>query len=272
MPNSPVAVISSWVVNGSVGGRAALCAFEAFGFPVWLVPTVVLPWHPGHGPGTRIISPDTVSLLGDLTHTSALSAIGGILTGYFGSPEQVEAAAALVRAAKAANPACLYLCDPILGDAGRLYQPVPVLEAIRDRLIPLADIATPNRFELEFLTGRTASDNGDLNHAARSLGPAEVIVTSAFAPAAEAANLLVAGAEEDAMSHPAFPRAPHGTGDVLAAVYLAERLKGTSPRIAFGGAIAATVAVIGLGPGASELDLIGARQIFTGASASRGPS
>jgi hypothetical protein len=44
-----VIVVSSHVARGSVGNRAAVFALETLGFPIWAVPTVILPWHPGHG-------------------------------------------------------------------------------------------------------------------------------------------------------------------------------------------------------------------------------
>ncbi len=52
---------------------------------------------------------------------------------------------------RAAGPAVL--CDPVIGDHGGLYVPEAVATAIRDRLMPLATLATPNRFELAWLTG-----------------------------------------------------------------------------------------------------------------------
>lgn len=51
---------------------------------------------------------------------------------------------------------------------------------IRDRLLPLADIATPNRFELSWLTGVPLEDNKALMEAALDAGPATMLVTSAF--------------------------------------------------------------------------------------------
>jgi pyridoxine kinase len=50
-----VIVISSHVARGSVGNRAVVFALETLGFPVWAVPTIILPWHPGHGRATRIV-------------------------------------------------------------------------------------------------------------------------------------------------------------------------------------------------------------------------
>jgi pyridoxine kinase len=50
-----ILVISSHVVRGSVGNRAAVFALESLGFPVWAVPTVTLAWHPGQGTAMRIV-------------------------------------------------------------------------------------------------------------------------------------------------------------------------------------------------------------------------
>ena len=49
-----VIVISSHVMRGSVGNRAAVFALETLGHQVWALPTIVLPWHPGHGRSTRL--------------------------------------------------------------------------------------------------------------------------------------------------------------------------------------------------------------------------
>lgn len=45
------------------------------------------------------------------------------------------------------------VCDPVLGDNGALYVPEAFIEIYRDKLIPLADITTPNQFEAELLSG-----------------------------------------------------------------------------------------------------------------------
>src|SRR5690606_9861359 len=94
-----VIVISSHVVRGSVGNRAAVFALETLGFPVWAVPTVVLPWHPGHGvpgaPAGRIVPPaeEFSRLMQDLQRAPWLGEVGAVLTGYLGHPEQAAAVA-----------------------------------------------------------------------------------------------------------------------------------------------------------------------------------
>src|SRR5690606_8910206 len=95
-----VIVVSSHVARGAIGNRAAVFALESLGFPVWAVPTVVLPWHPGHGPATRIVpEPEQFSgLMGDLAAAPWLGEVGAVLSGYLGDASQAEAIAALVRA------------------------------------------------------------------------------------------------------------------------------------------------------------------------------
>ncbi|HEY9058793.1 MAG TPA: pyridoxal kinase PdxY [Aurantimonas sp.] len=228
---SAVISVSSHVVRGTVGNRAAVFALETLGFPVWSVPTVTLPWHPGHGPATRIVPPDDeyAALMDDLAGSPWLGEVGAILTGYFGAEDQIAPTARLVEAVRRANPQAIYICDPVIGDAGRMYQPQATLEAIRDRLIPLADIATPNRYELEFLCGLELSDNAHLIEAASTLGPPSVIVTSAFAMLRGGiGNLLVRDFQAMLAEHRVIENPPHGLGDLTAAVYLARILAGVS--------------------------------------------
>ena len=174
-----VIVVNSHVARGSVGGRASVFALERMGFPVWSVPTVVLPWHLGHSRASRV-APDAAGFTGimaDLAGARWLGEVIGILSGYFGTADQVGPVAALAAAAKARHPGARFLCDPILGDSDGLFQPEAMVAAIRDQLLPLADIATPNRHELGWLTGLPIDDNTQLIAAARRLGPGEVVVT-----------------------------------------------------------------------------------------------
>ena len=221
--------ISSHVARGTVGNRAAVFALESLGFPVWSVPTVTLPWHAGHGAATRIVPPPAAfaALVDDLAHAPWLAEVGAVLTGYFGADDQVEPVARLIEAVRRVNPKALYICDPVIGDGGRLYQPAETVEAIRDRLIPLADIATPNRFELEALTGLELADNAHLTEAAQALGPETVVVTSAYPMLrGGTGNLLVSNFQAILAEHRAIDNAPNGLGDLTAAVFLARRLSG----------------------------------------------
>ncbi len=258
----PVIVVNSLVSRGSVGGRAGLFALERLGFPVVFVPTVLLPWHPGHGPGTRTVADP--ALIEDQWRSAVQGWFGGCLTGYFGAGAQVEAAIGLLCRLRAAGPAPLVLCDPVVGDAGRFYVPEEVRESVRS-LAAGADIVTPNRFELAFLAGRDFTrmiGNADLVDAARSLGRPEVVVTSAFAGPGETGNLLVTPRGSVLVAHRAVPHAPHGTGDLLAALHFGHRLGGAAPQEALERATAATFRLVELAAGAPELPLAAGQDAF----------
>lgn len=269
MTRPAVLVVSSHVVRGGVGGRAAVFAFERMGFPVWSLPTVILPWHPGQGPSTRLPL-DRAAFAGavaDLAGSPRLSEVGAILTGYFGDAAEIEPVAELIALAKSRNPEVIYLCDPVVGDAGGLFRPPDVVAGIRDRLLPLADIATPNRHELMALAGANAHDNDELAVAAANLGPQEVAVTSAFAPAGEAGLVLTEPGGVHLATHAAFAGAPHGTGDLFAALYLANSLDGAAPPVALERATASVLRLVALAveTGADELPLAQGQDAFLAA-------
>ena len=224
-----VIVISSHVVRGSVGNRAAVFALETLGFPVWAVPTVVLPWHPGHSRATRIVPPreQFSALIDDLCSAPWLSEVGGVLSGYLGDENQAADVARLVAAVRAANPGAMFMCDPVIGDTGGLYVPETVATAIASKLIPIADIATPNVHELAWLSGAPVADVGAMTAAAETLGPARVLVTSALAMmAGSTGNLLVSGRQSVMAEHRLIPNAPNGLGDLMSATFLARLLEG----------------------------------------------
>ena len=224
-----VIAISSHVARGAVGNRAIVFALETLGHPVWSVPTVLLPWHPGHGPATRIV-PDPSqfdALLDDLANAPWLDEVGAVMTGYLGHASQAAAAARLVEAVRARTPQAPYLCDPVIGDAGGLYVPEATAAAIRDRLLPLASIATPNLFELAWLTGIDTSHRDGTFRAASALPPPTVVATSSPGTSHDRiGNLLIEKGGATLFEHPRLLRPPNGPGDLTAALVLAGVLQG----------------------------------------------
>jgi pyridoxine kinase len=224
-----VIVISSHVARGAVGNRAAVFALETLGFPVWAVPTVILPWHPGHGRATRIVpqAEQFSALLADLERAPWLGEVAAVLSGYLGDAAQAEAVASLVKAVKRQNPGALYVCDPVMGDSGGLYVPEATAIALRDRLVPLADIATPNRYELEWMAGTKLPDLRATVAAALDAGPRAMLVTSAPSTIADGTgNLLLDARQALLAEHRLIDGPPNGLGDLTAAVYLARVLSG----------------------------------------------
>jgi pyridoxine kinase len=224
-----IVAISSQVVRGAVGNRAVVFSLEAMGHPVLSLPTVILPWHPGHGPSTRVALPDQgfAEILDDIAGSDRAGSIRAVATGYFASAGQVRATAEFIASLKARKADLLYLCDPVIGDDGGLYVSEAIAEAVRDRLLPLADIATPNRFELGWLAGAPLETNAQALDAALSLGPRRVLVTSAVAMmAGGTGNLLLTERHALLAEHRMVDDAPNGLGDLTAALFLSRLLKG----------------------------------------------
>src|SRR5690606_17468277 len=115
---------------------------------------------------------------------------------------------------------------------GRVYVRPEVVEAVRDRLLPAASLATPNRFELGVLTGRPVGSLGEVLDALqvlRASGPATAVCTSAIE---DDDRLLSIVAWQDGfagVSVPRLPHAPYGTGDLLTALLLADCLRDGDP-------------------------------------------
>ncbi len=229
-----VIVISSHVARGSVGNRAAVFALETLSVPVWAVPTIMLPWHPGHGPATAIVPDEKEfgAFLDDIGKAPWLSEVSAILSGYLANEDQVSQIASLVTKVIGANPGLQFLCDPVIGDLGSLYVSEKIAHAIRDQLLPLADIATPNVHELEWLTGLPASKSPeDAARAARKLGPELVLATSCPGPEpGTIGNLLHHPDGNWLASHEELESPPKGPGDLTSSIYLGHQLQGRSPQ------------------------------------------
>lgn len=252
--------VSSQVAFGPVGNTAAVPALQALGHEVLSVPTVMLSNHPGHGTpaALRVPAPDLAAMLGALDDLGALGACGAVLTGYFASNDQIYGTARMIRRMKERRPDLFVLVDPVIGDHGALYVPLPVAEAIRDELLPLATCMTPNRFELEWLTGWRAGSIKEAEAAARRLSCAEVVATSIPASPANIATILVTPEGTHQLLNPLRPNVPHGTGDFLSGLYLARRCRGEAAAAALGNAMTILDRAIERSAGSPVLDVAAA--------------
>ena len=252
-----VLAISSHVARGHVGLAATVPALQHLGHEVWALPTVVLASRPGLGRIARHDLPpaDLAAMLAALDADGCWEGLDAVLTGYFPSPQSVTAAAEAVRRIKDTAPSIPILVDPILGDAGRLYVADATAVAIRDQLLPLATIATPNLFELTWLTGANAAGQADAVGAARRLGPRTVVVTSAVETQEEVSTLLVTA--RDAVGRPSSRHAgiPNGAGDLFAGLYLGHSLNGLGLEAALEASLADLDRVLAASAGRDALEL-----------------
>ncbi|EGD72200.1 pyridoxal/pyridoxine/pyridoxamine kinase [Salpingoeca rosetta] len=144
--------IQSHVVHGYVGNKAATFPLQVLGFDVDAINSVQFSNHTGYSQvkGTKQTAEELWDLFSGLEHNDLLS-YTHILTGYVGSAEFLSTVVCIVRKLKEVNPDIVYVCDPVLGDHGQLYVPADLVPVFRTELIPLADIVTPNQFELEMI-------------------------------------------------------------------------------------------------------------------------
>ncbi|MEQ1753459.1 MAG: pyridoxal kinase [Micropepsaceae bacterium] len=255
--------IQSEVVRGHVGNSAARFALQRTGFDVWALPTVILSNHPGHGQtrGETVDAHKIASLYEGLRLHHWDAQVSAVLSGYLGHPDQASTAAKIVREIKAANPKSLYLCDPVFGDDEGAYAKLGVAEAMARELIPLADIVAPNRFELSSLTSQRIDSPGDAVRAARLLSVTEVLVSS-VPDNGKIANVVVNPQGAWSCSVERLEDVPHGTGDLLSALYLGARLRGEPAPHALLSSISQVQAIVSASAGMDELALIPAQALL----------
>jgi len=187
-----------------------------------------------------------------------------VLSGYLGDPAVATSVLRAVSRTKAARPDALYLCDPVIGDDhSGVFVAAGIPEAIHDRLLPAADIVTPNRFELAHLSGRTVDSLDDALAAAaevRARGPRLVVATGLTLP--DQPDLLAVLADSTSESWlVTTPRRPvdlGGTGDAFSALFLGHYLRTGDLRLALERAVAAIFALVEAthASGADELRLV----------------
>ncbi|MEV6414387.1 pyridoxal kinase PdxY [Kribbella sp. NPDC051718] len=222
--------IQSAVAYGHVGNSAAVFPLQRIGVEVLPVYTVNFSNHTGYGAWRGpLISPDDVRevVLG-IEERGVFPQIDAVLSGYQGGEGIADVILETVERVKKANPAAVYSCDPVMGNAksGCFVAPaIPVL--LRDRVVPAADIITPNQFELGFLTN-TEPDTLESTLASvelvRATGPRTVLVTSVERPDREDGTIEMLAVDDSGawlVQTPYIPMKANGSGDVTAALFTA---------------------------------------------------
>ncbi|MER0069861.1 pyridoxal kinase PdxY [Corynebacterium sp. KPL2850] len=220
--------IQSHVTYGHVGNSAAVFPLQRAGHEVWPVHTVNFSNHTGYGDwgGPMIPASDVTSIIDGIEKRGAFEGIDAILSGYQGGSDIADAIVDTVRRIKAVNPEALYACDPVMGNAKSgcfVSDDIPPL--LRDRVVPVADIITPNQFELGYLTDTEVSTLDQTLAAvkkAQEMGPKTVLVTSVKrpeTPADQIEMLAVDGERAFLLSTPLLPVKRNGSGDVTAALF-----------------------------------------------------
>jgi pyridoxine kinase len=261
--------IQSGVVYGHVGNAAAQFCLQRLGHAAWRIDTVRFSNHPGHGgfAGEVATAGEIDRLVAALDARGWLGSCAALLSGYLGAADQGPAVLEAARRVKAANTDALWLLDPVIGDHGRVFVKPGIPEFMRDAAVPLADIVTPNVFELSWLTGMSSDGITDAISAARRLratGPRTVVVTGIPDAAGGIATLCLHEAGVDLVTTPRVDVAVNGTGDSFAALFLARLLTTRDIAASLAHAASAVYALLErtAAAGARELLLVDAQDVL----------
>ncbi|KAB7746575.1 pyridoxal kinase PdxY [Nostocoides sp. F2B08] len=259
--------IQSSVAFGHVGNSAAVFPLQRLGVEVWPVYTVHFSNHTGYGAwrGPLLAAEDVREVITGVEERGAMPEVDAVLSGYQGGTQIGDVILDAVARVKAANPEAIYACDPVMGNAtsGCFVHPdIPVL--LRERVVPQADLITPNQFELGFLTGTEPDDLESTLAAvekAREMGPSTVLVTSVLQPDRPEDTiemLAVHGEGAWIVRTPHLPMKANGSGDVTAALFTAHLLDTGDAGLALGRTVSSVFDLLQttLDSGRRELQLI----------------
>ena len=265
--------IQSSVAFGHVGNSAAVFPLQRLGIEAWAVNTVHFSNHTGYGEwrGPLLSSEELREVLRGVEERGALARVAAVLSGYLGGEEVGDVILDTVARVKDLNPSALYCCDPVMGDVGRgMFVRPGIPELMRDRVVPAADVITPNHFELDFLAARTTRTTDEVLEAAdtvRAEGPSTVLVTSVLTEETPEGTVdVVVVAPDGAWSSrtPLLPISPNGCGDVTAAVFLAHLLMAGSARDALQRVTSSVFGILErtLEAGTREIQLVAAQDVI----------
>jgi len=260
--------VQSWVACGNVGNTAALFPLQRLGCETWSLNTVAFSNHTGYERwrGDTVPASEIATLFEGIAELGVLPRCDAVLSGYLGEAETGPVLLDIVARVKEANPRALFCCDPVMGDVGLgYYVRAGIPEFFRDRALALADVVTPNRFELEWLSGspvRTLAEACDAVAALRQCGPSIVLATSLETVADRIAVVAAGPGGVWAVETPRLPIEATGCGDAVAALFLGWLLKGKPVPDALAATIAAIYAVIEatMRSGGGELALVAAQE------------
>ncbi|XP_072900859.1 pyridoxal kinase-like [Hemitrygon akajei] len=234
--------IQSHVVRGFVGNKSAAFPLQVLGFEVDTVNTVQFSNHTGydHWKG-QVMTAGELQTLYEGLRLNDVTRYDYVLTGYTRDTSFLEKVMEIIKELRRQNPKLVYVCDPVMGDKrngdGYMYVPEILLPVYKEKVVPLADIITPNQYEAEILAGRkmnTEEEAIKVMDVLHEMGPDTVVITSSDLPSQLGSNYLVTlgsqrkvtatgsrVTERIRMEIPKVEAVFVGTGDLFAAMLLA---------------------------------------------------
>ena len=114
--------IQSSVAFGHVGNSAAIFPLQRLGIEAWAVNTVHFSNHTGYGEwrGPLLSAEDLRAVIQGVEERGVLARVAAVLSGYQGAEDVGAVVLETVARVKQLNPAAVYCCDPVMGDAEHL--------------------------------------------------------------------------------------------------------------------------------------------------------
>ena len=217
--------IQSAVTYGFVGNSVAAPVITKLGLQPLLVDTIALAAHPGYGITAGGI-PDNANfsaILEAFLPLGILTNLASVITGYLGDVGQIAPIEHMLRTWRKTAENSLYILDPVLGDGNRLYVDTAIVSAMQNQLLPLANIVTPNQFELGLLTNQKIYSSDHAINAAKILLNQNPLLRAVVATGISNSN---GGISDISVSRKAqkqldYPKRTHGVaggGDLLTAI------------------------------------------------------
>jgi hydroxymethylpyrimidine/phosphomethylpyrimidine kinase len=214
MPIGRVLIIAGSDPSGGAGIQADIKTVTALGGYAATAITALTVQNTLGVSAVYPVAPDVVAaqaraVLGDI-------GADAIKTGMLGDAAMVETVAGLI--AEARVPAVI---DPVMiAKGGAVLLAPKAVSAVRERLIPLAALLTPNAPEAAALSGLACATTEDLRCAGAALlamGARAVLMKGGHIPGETVTDLLITKAGETRFESPRIDtRHTHGTGCTLA--------------------------------------------------------
>lgn len=252
-PDCHVLSIQSSVVCGYVGNKSATFPLQVLGFDVSTVNSVQFSNHTGYKEFKgQVLNAEDMTCLYDGLKVNNIHHFSHLLTGYIGSKSFLEKVGEIIKDLRQNNPSLTYVCDPVMGDNGKMYVPKELLEVYQKVIVPLADIVTPNQFEAELLTGvkiETEADAWKAMQILHDMGPKTVVISSSDLGSEGTIVGLASSIKNGCKEHyrinmPHIPQVFVGTGDLFAACLLAWIHKDKNLKVALEKTVSIVQAVI----------------------------
>nr|CRZ23881.1 Bm4525 [Brugia malayi] len=141
--------IQSHVIHGYAGNKCSVFPMQLHGYEVDPINSVQFSNHSAYKlMRGQILDGLQLSDIYEGLKLNEINNYSHILTGYCRNLSFLQEVVNIVKDLKQRNPDILFYCDPVMGDDGNYYVPKELMPVYRDIVIPLADVITPNVFEL----------------------------------------------------------------------------------------------------------------------------